>query len=181
VNGPTVTTSTNQITISATFQNITITGGPATVAIPSMPNSNVEISAGANGQGVLLQANISASDVVKLAGGNTLPPQELPGGRPLPGVAAGELPAIAVQIPQLDNIVVYVGPTVLGMFVPVTFQVDQIIGTYDFYGSNGTNIGQISMVGEDNNGKNSGFLLMLNLGNLAQDMIQENKLVLPLN
>jgi hypothetical protein len=176
VDGPTLTYSNNVATIYATLTNVTVTAG-ATVPIPDMPNSSIEIAPNVQGGGMLLQATISAADVAKLAGANLLPPTELPGGRPLPGVAGGTLPAIAVQVPALDNITFYVGANVFGLFVPVgNFSTDQIIGTFQYYDSSNNLMGDISVVGEDANGKNSGFLLMISIPAAAKVMQDQGKL-----
>jgi hypothetical protein len=178
VDGPHLAYGNNVFTVYATFETLEISGG-LTVPIPNMPNSSLELTPSANG-GTLVSGTISAADVAALAGTTVIPPSQLPGGRPLPGVPAGSLPAIAVTVPQLDNITFYIGPQVFGLFAPVTFDLNQIIGTFDFYDDSSKLVGQISVVGEDANKANSGFLLMLNIADTAKSMIDAGKLKLPL-
>lgn len=176
VDGPTLTFSNNVATIYATFTQLSVSAG-ATIPIPNMPNSSIEVAPNVQGGGVLLQATISAADVAKLAGANLLPPQELPGGRPLPGVAGGTMPSLAVQVPALDNITFYIGANVFGLFVPVgNFSTDQIIGTFQYYDQTNNLMGDISVVGEDANGKNSGFLLLIDVPAAASVMQRDGKL-----
>lgn len=163
VTGPTVVETSANATISAIFQNLTVSVD-ATIPIPHMPNSTIVLAPVANNGGLQLTVNVNAADLVALADANLLPPQDLPGGRPLPGVPAGELPMLAVQVPQLDNVTFYIGPNAFGIFVPVQFSVGQIVGFYDYYDASNQLRGEISIVGDDSTGKNSGFLLMLNWG-----------------
>ncbi|MDR3606050.1 MAG: hypothetical protein P4M08_01570 [Oligoflexia bacterium] len=174
VTGPTVTYGTNLVTISAVLQNTTVSAG-ATLPIPSMPNSSIEVAPEVNG-GLLFQASIDTQDVLALANANELNPTELPGGRPLPGVAGGDLPGFAVQIPALDNVTLYVSTSIFGVFVPIKFGLNQVIGTFNYFDKSGKLIGDISVVGEDANKQNSGALLLLDIGNVASSMAQQHKL-----
>ena len=89
-------------------------------------------------------------------------PLTLPGGRALPGVASGTLPAIAFTIEKFHNISMYLGPEVFGVFVPVKLGLEGSILSARFY-SDEKRIGNISIVGEDENGENAGVLLMLSM------------------
>jgi hypothetical protein len=175
VDGPHVDYATNQMTITATFKNVQIVGG-ATVPIPNMPNSTIELAPDAASGGLLLSATINAKDVAALVGSTVLNPTTLPGGRPLPGVAAGQLPAIAVQVPALDNITFYIGPQIFGLFAPVGFSLNQIIGTFSFYDNSGNHLGNLSVVGEDANKANSGFLLLINTTSAGGVMLDKGLL-----
>ena len=93
-----------------------------------------------------------------------LDPQALPGGRPLPGVPSGSLPAIAFSIEKFYGMGFYIGKSVFGLFVPIKgLGIGNSVVTARFY-SSGSRVGNISLVGEDTNGENSGILLMLDLG-----------------
>ena len=162
VTGPTVAFVNNVFTMSLVIQNVNVQGG-LTLPIPHMPNSYLEVGPDLQSNGMLIQVGMSVSDLAALAKGNVilLDPQSLPGGRPLPGVAAGTIPAVAVEVPKWDHMVFYVGPNIFGIFVPVNLGLPGYIGTFRFYDNKGNDIGNISIVGQDTNKKNSGFLLLI--------------------
>lgn len=161
VNGPTVKLAEDNLLISAVFENIELEGG-LRYAIPKYKNSYIEISPDLESSGTLMAISIALSDVL---GGDVLalPPQQLPGGRPLPGVSTGSLPAVAFSIPNWKNMAFYVGPKFFGVFAPTDLDigVNSIITAR--YNVNSKRAGNISMVGKDENGENSGFLLLLDL------------------
>ncbi len=175
VNGPTLTYASNVATIYATFPSVQISAG-ATIAIPKMPNSTFEVAPNAAGGGLLLQATISAVDVANLLKLNVLPPTELPGGRPLPGIAGGTMPGVAVQVPALDNITLYIGSNLFGIFVPVSIKDDQVTGTFSYYDQSNNLMGNISIVGNDASNKNGGFLLLIDVPSAAGVMMNQGKL-----
>lgn len=176
VSGPTITYGTNRVTISATLQNVSVVGG-GTFPIAHMDNSYIEIAPNVTG-GLLLQVSLSTTDVLELGAANLLDPQQLPGGRPLPGVSGGTLPSLAVQVPALHDVTFYIGRSIVGLFVPVNLGLNQMIGTFNFYDSSNKYVGQVSVVGEDANKANSGFLLLLNTGDIGVSMAQKHMLKL---
>lgn len=160
VDGPTVTLNKDDVLISMVFENVELDGG-IRYAIPKYDNSYIEVSPDLQSGGTLMSVSISLDDV--FGGGlDSLPPQVLPGGRALPGVASGRLPAVAFSIEQFHNMAFYLGPDVFGFFVPANLGIGQSIATFRFY-SSGSRVGNISLVGEDKNGENSGVLLMLDM------------------
>jgi hypothetical protein len=160
ITGPTVSFANDFVTVSLVFQNLSVDGG-ATIPIPKYPNSSLQIGPDFQSAGTLFSLTISASDFLGNKGVG-LDPQTLPGGRPLPGVASGALPAIAVQVPQLANSVLYFGPTVMGVFVPFDkLNIAGTILTYRFYDSTNNPVGNISLVGSDQDEKNAGLLLLM--------------------
>jgi hypothetical protein len=162
VTGPTVTYLNGNFTMSVVIQNVAVSAG-VTVPIPHMPNSSIEVGPDLQTNGLLLSTTLSSADLTGLANGSValLNPTELPGGRPLPGVAAGNMPAIAVTVPKWDNMVFYVGPTIFGTFVPVNLGLQGYIATFNLYDPTGKDIGQISIVGEDSSKTNGGFLILI--------------------
>jgi len=160
VQGPTVTLIEDKVLISMIFENLRLDGG-LRYSIPQYPNSYMEISPDLQSGGTLLAAYVSLTDLFQ---GNLqlLPPQYLPGGRPLPGVATGRLPAVAFSIVNFYGITFYVGNNVFGMFVPFKLDIGSAIVTARFYVGS-TRTGNISLVGPDANGENSGLLLLLDL------------------
>lgn len=160
VTGPDVEVVNGRLVLSLVFQNIGIDGG-ATVPIPKYPNSSIQVGPDFQSAGTLLVVTISVTDFLGDKG-TLFNPQALPGGRPLPGVAAGVIPAIAINVPQLMNMVFYVGPQVLGVFFPFNkLNLQGAIVSFRFYNKAGEAIGMLSLVGEDSAGKNAGILAMV--------------------
>ena len=161
VDGPKVNLVQDKLLISMVFENIELQGG-LRYNIPKYKNSYIEISPDLESNGTLMAVSVALSDIL---GGElqTLPPQQLPGGRPLPGVSTGSLPAVAFSIPQWDNMAFYVGPKFFGIFIPTNLD----IGTNSIitarYNVGNKRAGNISLVGKDENDENSGFLLLLDL------------------
>lgn len=160
VTGPDVELVNGRLMLSMVFNNIVVDGG-ATIPIPKYPNSSVQIGPDFQSAGTLLVLTISVTDFLGDKG-QSMNPQTLPGGRPLPSVAAGVMPAIALQIPQLFNTVLYVGPEVIGFFVP--FKKLDLAGSilsFRFYNKAGAPVGILSLVGSDAAGLNAGILAMM--------------------
>lgn len=160
ITGPDVELVNGRLVLSMVFNNLSIDGG-ATIPIPKYPNSSVQIGPDFMSSGTLLVLTVNVTDFIKDQG-TFFDPQTLPGGRPLPSVAAGKLPAVAVQVPQLFNSVLYVGPEVLGFFVP--FQGLDLAGsivTFRFHNKAGEPVGILGLVGSDAQGKNAGILALM--------------------
>lgn len=156
-----ITLNNDSVLISFVFESIQLDGG-LRYNIPKYPNSYLEISPDLQSAGTLMSINLSIKDV---ANGNLqlLDPQSLPGGRALPGVAGGRLPAVAFSIEKFKGMSFYVGPKLFGVFVPLkNLGIGNSIITARYYVSS-TRVGNISLVGQDANGENSGLLLMLDL------------------
>ena len=150
------------IYITAVFENLEIMGG-LRYAVPKYPNSYLELGPDFESDGALLSIAISLQD---LGSGSLtkLDPQTLPGGRPIPGIRGGKLPSVAFSIEELNNIHIYAGNSFLGVFLPMdSIDIQYLILTYRFHLKNGTRAGNISIIGQDHNGENSGALLLLKL------------------
>lgn len=164
VDGPKVTLMSDSVLISAVFQNVMLDGG-LRYAIPKYPNSYIEVGPDFESSGTLMSVNVSLKDIfAHIDGGLTLlDPQKLPGGRALPGVLSGQLPAVAFSIEKFKNMSIYLGPKVFGVFFPINLDigVNNII-TARYYINNKRG-GNLSLVGKDANGENSGFLLLIDL------------------
>jgi hypothetical protein len=143
------------------FENIQLEGG-LRYAIPKYKNSYLEVSPDLQSNGTLMSISVSLDDVFDI-GLQSLPAQELPGGRALPGVSTGSLPSVAFSIPRWKNMAFYVGPKFFGVFIPTSLNIgtDNIITARYYTGDK--RAGNISLVGADSNGENSGFLLLLDL------------------
>jgi len=161
VNNMSVTLVQDNVIISMVFEGLQLDGG-LRYNIPKYPNSYLEISPDLLSNGTLMAISVSLKDVFDTSL-QQLNPATLPGGRSLPGVAGGKLPAVAFSIEKFKNMGFYLGPKVFGVFIPVkSLGIGSSIITARYYtGSN--RIGNISLVGEDANGENSGILLMLDM------------------
>ncbi|MCF8060451.1 MAG: hypothetical protein K9K67_14205 [Bacteriovoracaceae bacterium] len=170
VNGPTLTLQQDQILISMVFENLQLEGG-LRYNIPKYNNSYIAIEPDLQTTGTLMSINVSLQDVFN-GDLQLLPPQSLPGGRNLPGVSTGRLPAVAFSIPKWKNMAFYLGPKFFGVFVPVKLD----IGTNNIvtarYYSGKVRAGNISLVGADENGENSGFVLLLDLSSSVKKRLK---------
>ena len=161
VTGPVVTLQQDDILVSMVFDNMELQGG-LRYGIPKYQNSYIEISPDLQSSGTLMSVSISLDDVF---GGDLdrLDPQSLPGGRALPGVASGRLPAVAFSIEKFHNMGVYIGKDIFGIFIPVKgLSMQGSMITARFY-AGGSRVGNLSLIGEDQNGEHGGFLLMLDM------------------
>jgi hypothetical protein len=169
VKGPTVSLEDDRIVITTTFEKIQISD-TARYDIPKMNYSYLTLTSDPISTGTTMTVHISLQDI--LGDVPTLDPHALPGGRPLPGVASGALPAVAFTIPKFNNMTFYAGPEVFGAFLPVNVGMDSGIVSARFY-IGGKRAGNISLVGSDENSENSGFLLMIDLKGKARRMLQK--------
>ncbi len=160
VQGPKVTLLQDNLQIDMVFENVQLDGG-LRYNIPKYKYSYLEISPDLQSNGTLMSISVSLKDIVD---GNLdkLDPQKLPGGRNLPGVSGGSLPAVAFSIEKFHNMSFYLGKNVFGIFVPAQVGVDGAIASFRYY-VNSKAAGTISLVGNDEKGENAGVLLMLNL------------------
>jgi hypothetical protein len=166
-----ITLNNDSVLISFVFSAIQLDGG-LRYNIPKYPNSYLEISPDLQSAGTLMSISIAIKDVANTSLQN-LDPQSLPGGRALPGVASGRLPAVAFTIQKFHGMSFYVGPKLFGVFIPLgNLGIGNSIITARYYVST-TRVGNISLVGADANGENSGLLLMLDLSSTtAQNTIK---------
>ena len=159
--GPTLTIVEDNLLISTVFENLVMDGG-LRYNIPKYPGSYLELSPDLQSGGTLMAINVAMGDILN-ADLDTFDPQTLPGGRNLPGVATGTLPAIAFSIEQFHNMSFYLGPKIFGVFIPVEgLGVQGAIATFRYYMA-GERAGNLSIVGADENGENGGVLLMIDL------------------
>lgn len=97
-----------------------LVGITADVPITQLPGAHVEIQPNNMG-GASLIAHIPMKYVVK--GVDFVAPSTLPNGDPLPTIVSGELPAMAVQLPNYKNLKLYLYMDVgnIGIFVNTPF------------------------------------------------------------
>lgn len=169
VDGPKLQLVGDQMLISIVFENIAIDGG-LRYPIPKYPNSHIEIAPDFESAGTLMVVAVDLDDIFK-GSLQQLDAQSLPGGRALPGVASGRLPAVAFSIPKWKNMAFYLGPQLFGIFVPIKLNMQGAMITARFY-VDGKRQGNISLVGEDAKGENGGFLLMLDMNATTQKALR---------
>lgn len=170
VNNMSVTLVQDSVLISMVFQSLQLDGG-LRYNIPKYPNSYLEISPDLQSAGTLMAINVSLKDVFNTSL-QKLDPATLPGGRALPGVAGGRLPAVAFSIEKFKNMSFYLGPKLFGVFIPVkSLGIGTSIITARYY-TGANRIGNISLVGEDANGENAGLLLMLDMSTSVQSQLK---------
>ncbi len=169
VKGPTVSLMQDSLFISMVFENVELEGG-LRYNIPKYKYSFLEISPDANSNGTVMNISISLADLLE-GGLDQLDPLKLPGGRNLPGVNGGALPAVAFSIEKFNNMSFYLGKKLFGIFVPTNVGVDGAIASFRYYVANKA-AGTISLVGNDENGEHSGVLLMLNLTGAVENQLK---------
>ena len=167
VQTPEITMLGDTLLISMVLENLQLEGG-LRYNVPKYPNSYIEISPDFQSSGTLIAISVSVEDVFG-TGAQSLDPQTLPGGRALPGVASGRLPAVAFTIESLENMSFYVGPKFFGVFVPVEFGAPANSIITGRFKSGKINAGTLSAVGPDTNGDNSGVLLLIDLQSKAAE------------
>lgn len=165
IQGPNVALLQDNLLITLVFENIQLEGG-LRYNIPKYKYSYLEISPDLQSAGTLMSISISLKDIVG-GGLDQLDPQKLPGGRNIPGVASGSLPAVAFSVEKFHNMAFYLGTNAFGIFIPVNIGVDGAIASFRYY-MNSKAAGTISLVGKDEKGENAGLLLMINLTGAAK-------------
>lgn len=174
VKGPVVSLVENKILISMVFENIVLDGGLRYV-VPKYPNSFLEISPDFQSGGTVMAVELALEDVLN-GQGKFQDPKKLPGGRALPGVLGGKLPAIAFSITKFHNITFYLSNEVFGMFIPINnLDLQGSMITARFYIKE-TRAGNLSLIGEDSAGENAGFLLLLDMkANIRKELVKINQ------
>ena len=169
VDGPYLSIDGDNVKITSTLEGLNIDQG-FRFAIPEYAGSYIELSPSLDADGTLLSISVSITDLLDDSL-QLLEPQSLPGGRSLPGVASGKLPAVAFTVNFFKNMSFYLGPKFFGVFIPISIDLggpNNIISSR-FY-TDSIRAGTVSIVGKDINGENSGFLLLLDL----TDVIKSN-------
>ncbi len=173
VKGPKVSLLQDNLMISAVFENVQLDGG-LRYNIPKYKYSYIEISPDLESAGTMMSVSISLKDIIE-GGLESLPPATLPGGRAIPGVKSGSLPAVAFSIEKFHNMSLFVSKDVFGIFLPTKVGVDGAIASFRYYIGE-KRAGTVSLVGADANGENSGVLLMLDMkGQVKSQMMNVYK------
>ena len=173
VDGPYVKLSGDNLIISVIFENIVLEGG-LRYEIPEYEDSYLEFSPSLEKEGTFLAISLSMKNFDKF-GLLEMNAEKLPNGMPIPGISSGELPTVRFTLDLagtlFHNMSFYLGPKFFGVFVPVPLNgVPPIITTR--YHIEGFRAGTLSMLGPDENGENSGFLLLVNLSDQVKSLVR---------
>jgi hypothetical protein len=152
------------------LENFFLDGG-IRYEIPDLPNSYLELGPDVTTGGTLLSFNLSIEDILE-GRIDTQSILGLPGGRNIPGVESGRLPATAFTVRDEEGnsifrrITFYLGNSYFGLFLPLQFAEGVqlpggLLTTRYFIGDK--RAGTISLVSPDKNGENGGVFLLLNL------------------
>lgn len=89
-------------------------------------------------------------------------PATLPGGRELPKVATGKLPAVALQVKEWNDVVFYLGFEVAGVFIPTKGKDPDLEITLPMSDNNGRQIGWWTRIPQDTAQSNGGYFISFN-------------------
>ena len=166
--GPFFNVNNGRVLISMTLEQVEIIGG-GVIPLGSMQRSTVEVTPAQDG-GTLLQLAVDLADI-EGTDWTVVDPKTLPGGRPLPGIVGGQLPAFAVTVPELNDTTVYASKKVFGFFYPFKIKAGVIVTARIVIG--GKNMGNLSIVGSDANDANSGVLVLMNLNSAGKAQLKK--------
>lgn len=112
--------NTKQLVIRMPFIAGIALGAQAAAPIPDIPGASLGIESNADGSSSLV-LRLPLEKV--LNGMMTLPKGRLPNGDPLPAIPDGELPSVGLAVERSGNLrgALYLGPTVVGLFVTTKF------------------------------------------------------------
>jgi hypothetical protein len=156
VEGPLFNFLDGKILITIKLLNAEIGLGGSFV-IPKTKDSRFELAPNVIDGGTLVQLTLDPADIkgVRVASD----PHALPDGRPIPGVAGGELPSLRIDTDWM-NTSYYFAKTLFGVYLPVKFNTQGIGGSMSFKIGKKAG-GTLFLIGSDQQGKNSAFLLFL--------------------
>lgn len=145
------------VTLILPLKDLEITVG-IRIPIPDLEGAFVELTPqiGANPSTLVLSVPAKAFDNPAF---RLRDPATLPGGRPLPKIGDGKLPAVGLEVPQWKHIVFYLGLEVAAVFVPTQGKDPDVQITLPITDPNGKDIGFISRIPQDNNGQNGGYFV----------------------
>lgn len=164
IDGPSVILNQDRVRIVMTFHGLPLNAG-LRYPIPGMSDSTIEISPDFESNGTLFVLDLYMGDLSD-QGSSELQPKGLPGGRPLPGVAGGKLPALYFSVQNFPGSVMYLGKSKFGLYLPMALSTPGIM-TMPYY-VNGKENGTLSLIGQEYFGGPSGILLLLNIDQQAK-------------
>ena len=171
--GPYILLEENTLNISLIIEQLSFDGG-FRKDIPRYRDSYIEVApdAGSEGMMVSMQFNLNNFFDTELYGEER---QKLPGGRALPGVPFGRLPGVRLTVDAFYGTTFYLNKKFFGVFLPFSLNIGtNNIVTFRYY-TKGQRAGNISLVGADEYGENSGLLILLDIGKTTRAALQQRR------
>ena len=176
VSGPYFHMSEDYVQISTVFERLNLSTG-VRYNIPEYQGSYIELGPDLQSSGTLLSINVKLENILD-EDLLFMDPKKLPGGRPIPSISSGELPAMALHSRELSNLTFYLSKDVFGVFIPLDFGFDVGVNnilTSRYHSNSGLPIGTISLVGQDENDEHSGIFLLLDITKRTKKLIENGK------
>lgn len=170
VTGPIFKMDQDNVVILTNFEAIAMDGS-LKYNIPKLKYSMIDISPGLDSQGTDLTVSLSLKDLFENKN-LILENQFLPGGRNIPGVFTGKLPAIAFSIENFKGMKIYLSDEYFGIFYPHDLGISQAIASFRYYQSKKA-IGTISLIGSDDHDENAGILLLIKLDDSIKKQLEK--------
>lgn len=171
VQGPLFNVVDGQVMITFNFLTLNSNFG-GRLPLPKTKNSFVEITPNIIDGGTTAQFLLDVEDL-RSAGLGMSDPTTLPDGRPLPGIAGGELPAAAIHVHQILDSTLYFNSNLFGLFIPINKLNTQGLSAYYKVVIKNQDAGLLGIVPSDENGENAGFTLFLKLDTLRNKDFQK--------
>lgn len=172
VKGPSLSLEQDYAKVNAEFENISI-DNDMDIPLPGFQTSYLTLESNGNG-GSRLEIGLSWQEIL----GDDVDvrdPQTLPGGRALPGIPTGTLPGVSFTLKNFHDLTIYAGKNFFGIFYPFNLKVDgSIISSRYYLGKKA--VGTLSLVGKDDAGENSGFLLLLAIDDATKKRLKRKYL-----
>lgn len=170
VKGPFFNVVNGQVLITLKLLKANLPNG-AKVPIPKTLNSSFEVSPNIEDGGTLVVFHLDIEDLKKVDIGigdaNTLPD-----GRPIPGVAGGQLNNSLRVDTELLDLSFYFHQKLFGFYVPLGWETQGFGGHWDIQIKD-KSIGNLGVVASDNDGHGAGVILFLKLENLKDRQLQK--------
>lgn len=143
--------------LSVVFENLALDAG-ARIPLTRPAGAFIELMPDFFSNGILFKISVPLASL--LPGGTGLPIVGLPDGRPIPGVTLGSLGAIAVNVPVLGQLVLYMGTDVYGIFIPLVFPKLGVMISVKIRDERGNLLGIIFGIPKTAKGQISGVLFL---------------------
>lgn len=160
INGPVLNLDQDNVQLITEFQNISMEGS-LKYNVPKFKYSTIELSPSLSEHASKMTVSISLKDLYENKD-LLLENQTLPGGRHIPGIPSGRLPGVAFSIENFKGMKIYLSEGHFGIFYPHEIGIENAIASFRYYLTKKF-VGTISLIGSDDQGENSGFLLLIKI------------------
>jgi len=155
--GPFFSIKDNHVRLELSCDELMMDGG-LTYMFGGNTHSYLELSPHLTSEATIIKLSLSLKDASNSC--TICLPSHLPGERAFPGIFSDSLPTIAIELKE-SRVRIYMGDELLGVFIPMHIGIPHTIATFRLR-SDRQKIGNISVVGLDKDGKNSGLFFLLN-------------------